>query len=157
MALHPSDAVTAPTPLTSQFPSPVNSPARSTTAKHKILVVDDEPALAELVRAWAKEQGHTVVLANSADDALTLLAVRAFDVLLTDIVMPGELDGIGLAEKASVLHPAMKILLMSGYSKETATNRADMPWPLLVKPFGKDDFYAAIHKASVMSDFAPLA
>jgi signal transduction histidine kinase/ActR/RegA family two-component response regulator len=157
IALHPSNAQTVPATLTLQSPPTANTPVTSTTGKYKILVVDDELELAELVRAWAKAQGHTVVLATSADDALTLLAVRTFDVLLTDIMMPGSMDGIGLAEKTSALYPAMKILLMSGYSKETATNRADVPWPLLVKPFGKDDFYAAIEKALGESGFAILA
>ena len=163
-ALEPSEVETMPAPLTmpltlpvmSQAPPSVNSLVASTTGKRKILVVDDEPALAELVRAWAKAQGHTVVLATSADDALTLLAVRAFDILLTDIMMPGSMDGIGLAEKASGLYPVMKILLMSGYSKETATNRADVPWPLLVKPFSKDDFYAAMESIFRDSGFAVL-
>jgi YesN/AraC family two-component response regulator len=83
--------------------------------------------------------------------------VKAFDVLLTDIIMPGQLDGIGLAEKASAMHPGMQILLMSGYSRETATNRADLPWPLLVKPFSKQDLNAALEKAFTVSGFAPLA
>lgn len=130
----------------------------SRSSKRKILIVDDEPALAEVVRAWAKDEGHTAVLAHSAEDALTLLAVRAFDVLLTDIMMPGAMDGIGLAEKARASYPRMKILLMSGYSKETATNRADVPWPLLVKPFAKPDFAAALGNAfGGVSDFAALA
>jgi len=121
-------------------------PALSPTiGKRRILVVDDEPALGQLLRAWA--DSHTVVVANSADDALTLLAFKAFDMLLTDIMMPGQLDGIGLAEKVAALYPATKILLMSGYSKETATSRADIPWPLLVKPFRKEDFEAAMEKA----------
>jgi CheY-like chemotaxis protein len=127
------------------------------SGKRKILIVDDEPELAELVQAWARAEGHTAVVAHSADDALTLLEVRAFDVLLSDIVMPGELDGINLAEKAGVLHPAMKILLMSGYSRETATNRADVPWPLLVKPFSRGDFGAALEKAFSVSAFGALA
>ena len=114
-------------------------------SKIKILVVDDEPALGQLLRVWA--DSHIVVVANSADDALTLLAFKAFDMLLTDIMMPGQLDGIGLAEKVAALYPATKILLMSGYSKETATSRADIPWPLLVKPFRKEDFDAAMEKA----------
>ncbi len=155
-ALDPSEVETVPAHLTSGLASTVNSTLTATTGKRKILVVDDEPALAELVRAWAKAQGHTVVLASSADDALTLLEVRAFDVLLTDIMMPGSMDGIGLAEKASDLYPAMKILLMSGYSKETATNRADVPWPLLVKPFGKENFYQAIASADSESRFVSL-
>jgi len=112
--------------------------------KLRILIVDDEPALAEIVREWAKAEEHTAVLANSAQDALTLLGVRSFDVLLTDIIMPGESDGLGLAEKASVLYPKMKILLMSGFSRETATNRGDVPWPLLVKPFHRDTLIAAL-------------
>ena len=60
--------------------------------------------------------------------------------------MPGKMDGIGLAEKCSTLYPAMKILLMSGYSKETATHRVDVPWPLLVKPFRKEDFETAMEE-----------
>jgi CheY-like chemotaxis protein len=131
--------------------------AVTSTGKRKILIVDDEPALAELVRAWAKEAGHTAVLANSADDALTLLAVRAFDVLLTDIIMPGQMDRIALAEKACEMHPDMKVLLMSGYSKETATNRADIPWPLLVKPFRKEVLDAALENSFGVSGFATLA
>jgi DNA-binding NtrC family response regulator len=134
----------------------VPSPEAATTGKRRILIVDDEPALAELVRDWARAEGHIAVLAHSADDGLTLLAVRAFDVLISDIIMPGQLDGIGFAEKASALHPAMKILLMSGYSRETATNRADVPWPLLVKPFRREDFVAALEKACSVSGFAAL-
>jgi CheY-like chemotaxis protein len=121
-------------------------PIQRTAAKGKlrILIVDDEPALAEIVREWARAEEHTAVLAHSAHDALTLLGVRSFDVLLTDIIMPGESDGLGLAEKASALYPTMKILLMSGFSRETATNRGDVPWPLLVKPFHREAFVAAL-------------
>ena len=133
-------------------PSPPSAPA----GKRRILIVDDEPALAELVRAWARAEGHAAVMTHCADDALTLLAVRPFDVLLTDIMMPGRIDGIGLAEEASVLYPAMKILLMSGYSRETATHRADVPWSLLVKPFQKEDLDAALDNAFKTPGFAPL-
>lgn len=112
--------------------------------KQTILIVDDEPALAELVQAWATAEGHTAVVAHSADAAIKLLAVSAFDVLLSDIVMPGQFDGIELAEKANLMQPAMKIVLMSGYSKATATHRAEVPWPLLVKPFSKEAFVTAL-------------
>jgi PAS domain S-box-containing protein len=112
--------------------------------KRSVLVVEDEPAFADLVRSWAKSAGHRVLVLHSADDALALLAVKAFDVLLTDIMMPGTIDGIVLAEKASALCPGMKVVLMSGYSRETASSRADLPWPLLVKPFGRQDFDDAL-------------
>jgi PAS domain S-box-containing protein len=113
----------------------------------RVLVVDDEPEVASLLREWLREDGHTAVLTSSAKDALELLSVRSFDILLTDIIMPGALDGIQLAERAQALYPAMKILLMSGYSRETATARTDVPWPLLVKPFHKADFATALKQA----------
>jgi PAS domain S-box-containing protein len=123
----------------------------------KILIVDDEAAISELLRIWAKAAGYTAVLANTADDALTLLSVNSFDVLLSDIKMPGQLDGIALAERASFIYPEMKIILMSGYSKETTTNRINLPWPLLVKPFPRAGFHAAMDQASRATVFAPLA
>lgn len=137
-------------------PAIAPSPTASTNTKRKILIVDDEPDLADLVRAWSKDQGHTAVIANSADDALTLLAVRAFDVMFTDIMMPGQVDGIALAEKASAMYPTMKIHLMSGYSKETASKRSDLLWPLLVKPFRREDFIEALENAFRNSGFAAL-
>jgi CheY-like chemotaxis protein len=143
--------------LTQGKPVAVPRQQAVSNSKRKILIVDDESALADLVQDWARTEGHTAVVAYSAHDALTLLAVRAFDVLLSDIVMPGQLDGISFAEKAGVMHPKMKILLMSGYSRETATKRADVPWPLLVKPFSKGDFGAALEKAYSVSGFGSLA
>jgi PAS domain S-box-containing protein len=136
--------VLAPAPaLPVQAIAPV-APAPAGTGPWRILVVDDEPEIASLVRDWLKQDGHTVVLAKNAADALTLLSIRAFDIMLTDIMMPGELDGIQLADRVQGAYPAVRILLMSGYSKETATSRADVPWPLLVKPFGKADFATAM-------------
>jgi PAS domain S-box-containing protein len=136
-------------PMLADTPAGVaaSGPYPKAIGKLKILIVDDEPALAELVQSWAREDGHTAVLAHSAADALTLLTVKAFDVLLSDIIMPGHIDGIGLAQKASAVQPGLKILLMSGYSRETSTHRAAIAWPLLVKPFGKQDLQAALQKA----------
>lgn len=125
--------------------------------KHRILIVDDERELAELVQDWVKADGYIAVVAHTAEDALTLLAIRAFDVVVTDINMPGQLDGIGFAEKAKSMYPAMKIIVMSGYSKEAATDRADWAWPLLVKPFSKTQLLAAIENERENSGFGVLA
>jgi DNA-binding NtrC family response regulator len=145
-------------PLASGASAPVAARAPgvlpASNGTRRILVVDDEPALAELVRAWAKEAGHTAVIASSAYDALTLLAVSTFDAMITDIMMPGQMDGIGLAKDATVSHPAMKILLMSAYSREAATHRKGIPWPLLVKPFRKEEFVMALAEAFGKPGFA---
>ncbi len=135
----------------------VQAPRLAMTGQRRILIVDDETEIADLVRDWAKAEGHIAVVANSADDALLLLGVKAFDVLLTDIMMPGELDGFDLTQRASLLHPTMKILLMSGYSKETATYRAEIRWPLLVKPFRKEAFLEAMEKALGVAEPVQMA
>lgn len=145
----------APAVLLTTPDVPLNTTAPR-TGPRRILVVDDEPEIAALVRTWATQEGHTVVLADSAADAMLLLTVRSFDVLLTDIVMPGEHDGIALADCAAKLYPAMKVLLMSGYSRETATSRADLPWPLLVKPFQKSDLDQALGAAFKPSGFQAM-
>ena len=146
----------ASVPLAPIAPGALPASTGTDAGTSRILVVDDEPALAELVRTWAREEGHTAVIASSADDALTLLAARAFDVMITDIKMPGQMDGIGLAKRAALNYPGMTILLMSAYSKETATQRAGIPWPLLVKPFRKDEWVKALANALGVSGFAPL-
>jgi CheY-like chemotaxis protein len=132
-----------------------SGPYPKASGKLKILIVDDEPALAELVQTWAREDGHAAVVAHCAADALTLLGVKGFDVLLSDIIMPGPTDGIGLADQASAMRPTLKILLMSGYSRETASHRAAIAWPLLVKPFSKQDLQAALQKACGTHEASP--
>lgn len=61
---------------------------------------------------------------------------HAYDVLLTDIVMPGEEDGIGLARWARQRYPAMRIILMSGYSPEEAPVLLKLPF--LQKPYRQE-------------------
>jgi len=118
------------------------APTRAKPSPCNILIVDDQPDIAALLRVWVQNDGHSAVLAQGAEEALSLLSTGVFDILLTDITMPGELDGIELAERVQAAYPKMRILLMSGYSHATAKSRADVPWPLLVKPFRKADFDA---------------
>ena len=112
----------------------------------RILVVDDQPDIAALLRVWLEQDGHSTVLASCAEDALVLLSSNVFQIMLSDITMPGELDGIQLAHRAQATYPKLRILLMSGYSRATAKSRVDVPWPLLVKPFSKADFDAQAWK-----------
>jgi two-component system cell cycle response regulator CpdR len=83
----------------------------------QILVAEDERAVREFVRRAMVHHGHEVTLVEDGLAALDVLGSNDFDLLLTDIVMPG-LDGIALALKVSSLKPDMKILMMSGYAAE---------------------------------------
>jgi CheY-like chemotaxis protein len=71
-----------------------------------VLVVDDEPEVASLLAEILARAGHRVVVANNGTEALERLAARAYDVILSDLRMPG-LDGPTLFRQVERLYPAL--------------------------------------------------
>ena len=108
----------------------------------RVLVVDDEPGLRDLACTWLRSLGFDVVPVESADAALACLGAGAYDAMFTDVVMPGTLEGIGLAQEAQRRYPELRILLTSGYS-EGLLAQPQLPWVLLKKPYRKTDLVAA--------------
>src|SRR5260370_7254356 len=102
----------------------------------KILIAEDETSVQALVDRGLRHCGHQPVIVGDGLAALAALRDETFDLLLTDIVMPG-LDGIALALKASKDYPEMKILLMSGYASERrrAHNLEALIHRVVEKPF----------------------
>lgn len=102
----------------------------------RVLVAEDDVAVREFVRRALVHGGHDVDTANDGLDALTALRDDRYDLLITDIVMPG-LDGIALALKATKEHPEMAILLMTGYAAERqrAHNLDELIHEVVAKPF----------------------
>ena len=90
------------------------APARPTT-RARILVVDDNSGVLEEATDQLTRLGYEVVSASSGADALIVLEREEFDLLFTDVVMPGDLAGRDLAVKASELQPGLKVLFASGY------------------------------------------
>jgi two-component system, cell cycle response regulator CpdR len=110
----------------------------------KILVAEDDRAVSAFVVRALAHGGHEVTAVPDGLAALTRLAGESFDLLLTDIVMPG-LDGIALALKASKDYPAMRILLMTGFAAERqrAHNLEALIHRVIAKPFTLDEICAA--------------
>ena len=104
----------------------------------RVLVVDDEPELCELASAWLQSLGYSVRCVHTGAQAIAALEQNDYDVLFSDVVMPGGMDGLALASEATRRWPAMKVLLASGYARGLA-ERADLPWQLLNKPYRKAD------------------
>jgi two-component system, cell cycle response regulator CpdR len=102
----------------------------------KILIVDDEAAVNSFVQRALAHAGHDVTGVADGLAAVAALAAASFDLMLSDIVMPG-LDGIALALKAGRDYPHMKILLMSGYASERqrAHNLEALAHRVVAKPF----------------------
>lgn len=111
----------------------------------RILVAEDEPSVSAFVSRALTHAGHQVSTVPDGIAALSALSAETFDLLLTDIVMPG-LDGIALALKASKDYPDMKILLMTGYASERqrAHNLEALVQRVIDKPFTLDELCAAV-------------
>ena len=83
----------------------------------RILLVEDEMLLRELMFEELSESGFAVTPIATADEALRLIATdRAFDLLLTDIRMPGEADGWALGRQARQVIPAIRVIYATGYT-----------------------------------------
>jgi DNA-binding NtrC family response regulator len=85
-----------------------------------ILVVDDEPAIQDILTWALSAEGYRVATAGSGEEALTRVEGEDFDVIVTDIVMPG-LDGLEVLERSRVLNPRAAVIVMTAYAAlETA-------------------------------------
>ncbi|MDO8295495.1 MAG: ATP-binding protein [Caulobacter sp.] len=113
-----------------------------------VLLVEDDPEVAALAEIMLRELGHEVRLAIDPAEALALVA-RDPDItlLLTDVVMPGEMTGVDLARAATAARLGLTVLLSSGYTGDTLAFAEQAPWPLLRKPYTLDALAAAIGDA----------
>jgi signal transduction histidine kinase/ActR/RegA family two-component response regulator len=99
----------------------------------RLLLVEDDPVVGTVMAAALEDLGYSVIRAFSADEALVLLARgEPIQILFSDVVMPGALNGLDLAREARRLRPGLPILLTSGYT-EGAT--AGKEFRLLAKPY----------------------
>ena len=80
-----------------------------------ILVVDDLPALREMLSQSLASEGYRVATAGSGEEALARVEEEDFDVIVTDIVMPG-LDGLEVLERSRVLSPRAAVIVMTAYA-----------------------------------------
>ena len=81
----------------------------------RVLVVDDEPMIVSLLSTVLRERGWDVTEARSGTDGIDQLDRARFDVILTDLVMPGD-SGIDLLRSAKEIHPDVEVILMTGYA-----------------------------------------
>jgi CheY-like chemotaxis protein len=115
-----------------------------------ILVVEDDPVVRASVTTQLKSMGYRVMLAENGVDALAFIDEgAAFDLLFTDVVMPGLLDGRKLVEEVRKKHPSVKVLFTSGYTQDAIVHhgRLDPDVLLLPKPYRKTDLALMIRKA----------
>ncbi|MDD3020462.1 MAG: response regulator [Alphaproteobacteria bacterium] len=112
-----------------------------------ILIAEDDPSMRQFLMMALEKAGHHVT--SCADGLAAFYAVEAIgetiDLLLADIVMPG-MDGIELSQKATKMHPHIKILFITGFSAVAMGPNGDQATParVLSKPFHLNDLVAQI-------------
>jgi len=122
---------------------PTDSPTSPAAASQGLcLLVEDDGGVRQLVRRHLLDLGYSVIEAENGVEAQDMLQrVPDIGVLVSDIVMPGGIDGREIARQAMERGDIPKIVLMSGYAPETTT---PLPVPLLAKPFTKAELAAAL-------------
>ncbi len=104
-------------------------------ATRRILVVEDDPMVAEVAVTVIQDMGHDVSIRPDAPSALALLREAGrFDLVFSDIVMPGGMSGIELAEQIAESFPSLPVLLATGYSNAALAPGA-LRFPVLAKPY----------------------
>ena len=115
--------------------TPANGPRESAPPPPTVLVVDDDVLVRMAICENLRDAGFQVVEASSAHDALgVMLAEVPIDVLLTDVQMPGAMDGFGLGFHARGASPDMKVLVMSSFLPASTGARLS-PFEYIEKPF----------------------
>ena len=123
-------------------------PLRRAAGGEVVLVVEDEDALREMAADSLQTLGYRVLTAADARAALKILRGDArIDILFSDVVMPGGMNGAQLAGEASAIRPGLKVLLTSGYTTTATGGTRELPRgvPLLRKPYLREDLAAKLH------------
>jgi CheY-like chemotaxis protein len=113
----------------------------------QILIVEDDPDTREILSELLQMQGHAIVTASHAQQALdSLQQAPSMDLLITDVSLPG-ISGIELAKMAKATHPDISIMVCSGYGE---TQFESLPFEVewSQKPLEIESFLAAIERFS---------
>jgi PAS domain S-box-containing protein len=109
-----------------------------------VLLVDDNPEVATVSTNMLEQLGYTVRRVDSAEAALREIERDGIDLVFSDIVMPGKMDGLGLARHLKTMRPQLPILLATGYSDAAVNVRGD--FAILRKPYEIHQLSQAIAK-----------
>lgn len=124
---------------------PEGEAAHPATGSERILVVEDNEevrrAVADMLEGW----GYRVVAAENPDAAAALLDKdQAFDLLFTDVVMPGAISAVELAKIAQERRPGIGVLLTSGYARDLIPRHDGPEFPMITKPYRSDELAARV-------------
>ena len=123
--------------------------AAASGAGETVLIVDDEPTVRMLVADALEERGYACIEAADGPAGLRILqSGERIDLLITDVGLPGGLNGRQVADAARVLRPGLKVLFITGYAENAVLNHGHIErgMEVLTKPFAVDDLAVRIER-----------
>ncbi len=124
-----------------------------------ILVVEDDPLVRQYVLTQVQSLGYATLSASNGTEALAVIdSGKEIDLLFTDVIMPGSMNGRELAEEAIKRRPDMRVLYTSGYTENAIIHhgRLDAGVLLLAKPYRRSDL-ATLIRAALLAPIAAVA
>jgi two-component system cell cycle response regulator CpdR len=122
----------------------------------RILLAEDDHSMREYLKRALERTGYEVDAVESGTAAMPLLEKEKYDLLLTDIVMPG-MDGIELAQEASAMAPEMRVMFITGFAAVALKNNKTPPNArVLSKPFHLRDLVLEVDRMFEVGDASGL-
>src|SRR5438552_4459995 len=110
-----------------------------------VLIVDDEPAVRDLMARWVTSLGLRPQTASNADEALASLKLRHYDLAVIDVMMPGR-DGLWLASELQREHPHTAVIVAPAYTELLGGDAQPPVADFLIKPFQRERFALAVDR-----------
>jgi CheY-like chemotaxis protein len=140
--------VTLYLPRAGAAPKPVQDEGKAALEKLEggtALLVEDNPEVAKVTAQMMEQLGYRVRRAGGAKEALELAEGMAFDLVISDIVMAGPMDGVALARTLRQRQPKLPVVLVTGFS--SSVTEGELEFAVLRKPFEMSDLSRAMAKA----------
>ena len=115
----------------------------------RILVVEDQDEIRKLLAKQLEATGYSVSTSESGAAALTILEDEGFDLIISDMVMPGPIQGPELAKRVCEKNPDQRVIFLSGYADKLCEAEYSLVsnFPKLAKPIFRSELIAAVEKA----------
>jgi DNA-binding NtrC family response regulator len=130
---------------------------RESSDTPRILIVDDDPGQRSLLTSFLQGQGFETVTAESGERALDLLRAGAFDMMISDVRMPG-LSGLETLRRARQQHATLPVLLVTAFTdvRDAVAAMRDGALNYLAKPIDLDELLASVQQATGLSGAIPI-
>jgi DNA-binding NtrC family response regulator len=118
-------------------------------AKPRILVVDDEPVVRESIRDWFSQDDYPIEMAANGPEAMQKIQESHWDILLTDVKMPG-MDGLELQQRVKKIDPEVTVIIMTAYASVDSAMQAikEGAYDYVTKPLDPEDLQRIIDRVS---------